>query len=52
MSFCCAVGTDATILSGDSCERPIRDQRGKFDGNGGHGLDHFGHRSAMRRLRH
>ena len=46
-----AVGIDAAISSGDARERPIGDQRGKFDRSGGDGLDHFADRSAVRRLR-
>ena len=46
-----AVGIDAAILSGNAHQRSIRDQRGKLNGGGGDGFDHFAHRGAVRRLR-
>ena len=45
-----AVGVDAAVPSGNAGERPIRDQRGKFDRSGGNGLDHVSKCSAVRRL--
>ena len=45
------VGIDAIDASGDSRQRPVGDERRKFDPRRRDRLDHLAHRSTMRRLR-